>query len=50
VAREKQIEFPPQQTHRKGFEVFMVLTSVVFIVVAIIIILTYTGSFIGPWG
>ena len=50
MPREKQIEFPPEQTHRKDFEVFMVLLSVVCIVAAVIIILTYTGSFIGPWG
>jgi hypothetical protein len=50
VPREKQIEFPPEQTHRKDFEIFMVLLSVVFIVVSVIIVLTYTGSFIGPWG
>ena len=49
MPREKQIEFPPEQTHRKDFEIFMVLLSVVLAVVAIIIILTYTGSFIGPW-
>lgn len=49
MPREKQIEFPPEQTHRKDFEYFMVALSVVLAVVAIIIVSTYTGSFIGPW-
>jgi len=37
VARGKQIEFPPNQTHSKTFERFVIIVNV------------HTGSFIGPW-
>jgi hypothetical protein len=50
LPREKQIEFPPEQTHRRDFERFMILLSVAMLAAAIGIILTFTGSFIGPWG
>lgn len=46
----KQIEFPPEQTHRKDFEIFMIAISVAMIVASVGIILSFTGSFIGPWG
>jgi hypothetical protein len=49
VPREKQIEFPPNQTHKKGFERFMLLLTVACIVAVVIIVNTHTGSFIGPW-
>jgi hypothetical protein len=49
VARGKQIEFPPNQTHSKTFERFMLLLTVVCIVTVVIIVNVHTGSFIGPW-
>jgi hypothetical protein len=51
VPREKQIEFPPEQTHTKWFEYWMFAISFACIIAVIIIVLTYEkGSFIGPWG
>jgi len=50
MAREKQIEFPPQQTHVKGLDAILLAASVVCIVVVVIILLAHpSGSFIGPW-
>lgn len=50
MPREKQIEFPPEQTHTKWFEVLMFAMSFAFIAATIIIVLTVDGAFIGPWG
>ena len=50
MPHEKQIEFPPEQTHVKRFELFVVVAAIAMAVAAVLIILTYTGSFIGPWG
>jgi hypothetical protein len=50
MRRNKQIEFPPNQTHRKDFERFMILACIVMVVVVVIIVLSVDGSFIGPWG
>ncbi|MCL4290473.1 MAG: hypothetical protein KJ051_09390 [Thermoleophilia bacterium] len=48
--RDKQIEFPPMQTHLKWIAPALLLFSVVCIVVVVIILLTHpSGSFIGPW-
>lgn len=49
MPREKQIEFPPEQTHAKWFEVLMFGLSFAMIAAVIIIVLTVEGSFIGPW-
>jgi hypothetical protein len=50
MARERQIEFPPEQTHTKWFEYGMFLLSAVCIAVVIIIVLAKPeGAFIGPW-
>jgi hypothetical protein len=49
MPREKQIEFPPEQSPVKWFTPFMLVFSVVCIVVVIILVLTVDGSFIGPW-
>ena len=50
MAREKQIEFPPQQTHVNGLDAILLGASVVCIVVVVIILLAHpSGSFIGPW-
>jgi hypothetical protein len=48
--RERQIEFPSEQTHVRLFEAGMLIGSVVLIVVVVIIVLTVNGPFIGPWG
>jgi hypothetical protein len=37
--RRRQIEFPPLQTHVKGFEVAMIAISIVCIVVVLVILL-----------
>ena len=48
---ERQIEFPPQQTHVKWFEWAVVLGSIALIVVVLIILAVHeSGPFIGPWG
>lgn len=49
MAREKQIEFPPEQTHKKSFERFMLLLTIVCIVAVVIIVNVHTGAFLGPW-
>ncbi len=48
--REKQIEFPPNQTHTKSFEYGMfVLCFAMIIAVILIVTATDWHSFIGPW-
>jgi hypothetical protein len=37
--RKPQIEFPPLQTHVKGFEVAMIVLSIVCIVIVLVILL-----------
>ena len=49
MARQKQIEFPPEQSPVKWFTPFAVVFSIVCVVVVIILVLTVDGSFIGPW-
>ena len=47
---EKQIEFPPEQSHVKWVTPAMLILSVVCIVVVVIILYTKErGAFIGPW-
>ena len=49
--REKQIEFPPEQTHHRLVTPVMLIVSVVFAIIVIIIVSTdKNGPFIGPWG
>lgn len=48
--RERQIEFPVEQTHVKMFEWIVLLGSLVLTAVVIILVLTVDGPFIGPWG
>jgi hypothetical protein len=49
--RERQIEFPPLQTHHPLVTPVMLGLSLVCIVVVVIILLTHpSGPFIGPWG
>lgn len=37
--RRRQVEFPPLQTHVKGFEVAMIVISIICIVVMLFILL-----------
>ena len=39
VQRRPQIEFPPLQTHVKGFEVAMIAISIICIVIVLVILL-----------
>ena len=47
---DRQIEFPPLQTHVKWLTPFMLGFCVACIVIVIILLYTVDGSFIGPWG
>jgi hypothetical protein len=48
--REKQIEFPPLQTHVRPLPMILLVVSVACIVVTVIILLAHpSGEFIGPW-
>jgi hypothetical protein len=49
--RERQIEFPPAQSHHPLLTPVLLATSIVCIVVVVIILLAHpSGPFIGPWG
>jgi branched-subunit amino acid ABC-type transport system permease component len=37
--RRRQIEFPPLQTHVKGFEIAMIVLSIICIVIVLIVLL-----------
>ena len=51
MPREKQIEFPPQQTHVRGLDAILLLFSLLCIVIVVVVLLVHpSGSFIGPWG
>jgi hypothetical protein len=39
VQRRRQIEFPPLQTHVKGFEIAMIAISILCIVIMLVLIL-----------
>jgi hypothetical protein len=50
MPREKQVEFPPEQSHVKWLTPAMLLLSIACIVATVIIVLVKDhGSFIGPW-
>lgn len=49
MPREKQIEFPPEQTHVRWLTPVMLAVCAVCIVVVVILVLTVDGPFIGPW-
>jgi len=50
MAREKQVEFPPEQSPVKWLTPALLLVSIGCIVATIIILLVHpSGSFIGPW-
>ena len=51
MAREKQVEFPPNQTHDPRIVPVMMVICAVFIVLVIILVAAdVDGPFIGPWG
>jgi hypothetical protein len=50
MPREKQIEFPPEQSPLPWLTPAMLILSVVCIVATVIIVLVHDrGAFIGPW-
>lgn len=50
MARERQIEFPPQQTHVRWLTPAMLLLSLACIVIVVIVLLAHpSGEFLGPW-
>jgi hypothetical protein len=50
MAREKQIEFPPEQSPVKWVTPALLLASLACIVIVVIVLLTMDdGPFIGPW-
>jgi hypothetical protein len=50
MARERQIEFPPLQSHVRWLTPALLLAAVACAVIVIIVLLTHpSGSFIGPW-
>jgi len=51
MAREKQIEFPPEQSHVRWLTPALLLIALACIVIVIIVLLAHpSGEFIGPWG
>jgi hypothetical protein len=51
MAREKQIEFPPEQSHHPLVTPVMWGVSILCIIIVVIIVSTdKNGPFIGPWG
>jgi hypothetical protein len=51
MARERQIEFPPNQKEDPRVAPFMLGLSVLCIVIVVILLLVDAeGPFIGPWG
>jgi hypothetical protein len=50
MAREKQIEFPPEQSHVSWLTPALLIASVACIVIVVIVLLAHpSGEFIGPW-
>jgi len=39
IERRRQIEFPPLQTHKKSFEVAMIVISIICVIVVLFILL-----------
>ena len=49
AANRKQIEFPPLQTHVKGFEIFMIGLSILCVIIVLVIVLgTDIGTLTRP--
>ena len=50
MAREKQIEFPPEQSPVRWLTPALLLAALACIVIVVIILLAHpSGEFIGPW-
>ena len=50
MARQRQVEFPPEQSHVRWLTPALLLASLGCIVIVIIILLAHpSGEFIGPW-
>jgi hypothetical protein len=50
MARQRQIEFPSEQTHVRWLTPALLLLSLVCIAVVIVVLLAHpSGEFIGPW-
>ncbi len=50
MAREKQIEFPPEQSPVRWLTPALLLISLACIVIVVIILYAHpSGEFIGPW-
>jgi hypothetical protein len=50
MAREKQIEFPPQQSHVRWLTPALLLAALACVAIVIIVLLAHpSGEFIGPW-
>lgn len=48
--RERQVEFPPEQSHHRLVTPVMLGLSILCVIIVIIIVSTDTnGPFIGPW-
>jgi hypothetical protein len=39
IEKRRQIEFPPLQTHKKSFEMVMIVLSIICVIVVLIIVL-----------
>jgi hypothetical protein len=50
MARQRQIEFPPEQSPVRWLTSALLLASLACIVIVIIVLLAHpSGEFIGPW-
>ena len=50
MARQRQIEFPPAQSHVRWLTPALLLLSLACIVIVVIVLLAHpSGEFIGPW-
>lgn len=49
--RERQVEFPREQTHHRLVTPAMLAISILFTIIVIIVVSTdANGPFLGPWG
>jgi hypothetical protein len=39
IQKRRQIEFPPLQTHKRSFEVTMIVLSIICVIVVLVIVL-----------
>ncbi len=49
--RERQVEFPPEQSHHRLVTPVMMAVSILFVIIVVIVVATdANGPFLGPWG